>query len=114
MPPKSKKDKEVKERIGDVVEIRDSDADANLSITTKDELKSFLVTLRDKMTEQTAAPIYAISALNYVLNLPSIYTLLDNETKEIARDIWLRLKQSGAHLRNPPLLFGDDEDGLSA
>ncbi len=82
------------------------------TITTKEELKTFLLGIRDKMTDRSAAPIYAVSAMNFALNQPSIYQLLDNENKEIARDIWLRIKQSGMQLRNPPLLFQPEEDGL--
>lgn len=80
------------------------------SITSKEELKSFLLSIRDKMAEQSAASIFAVSAVHHVLNLPNIYSLLDNENKEIARDIWLRLKQAGLQLRNPPLLFKPEEE----
>ena len=83
-------------------------------ITTKSELKSFLAGLRDKMTDQTAAPVYALSAMNHVLNIPEIYQFLDNENKELARDIWLRLKQAGVQIKNPPMLFGSDLDGPPA
>ncbi len=78
-------------------------------IVTTADLKTFLLNVRDKMTEEIAAPIYALSALNHVMSLTNIYQLLDNECKEIARDIWLRLRQAGLQLRNPPMLFGDDE-----
>lgn len=81
-------------------------------IGSKEELKTFLLGVRDKMTEHTAAPVYAVSAMNFALSQPNIYQLLDNETKEIARDIWLRIKQSGMQLRNPPLLFTPEEDAL--
>lgn len=80
------------------------------SITTKDELKSFLLSIRDKMAEQSAASIFAVSAVHHILSLPNIYSILDNENKEVARDIWLRLKQSGMQLRNPPLLFKPEEE----
>ncbi|NLF24452.1 MAG: hypothetical protein GX589_02180 [Deltaproteobacteria bacterium] len=76
---------------------------------SKEGLRDFLLNIRDKMTEKSAAPIYALSALNYVMNSAEIYELLDNENKEIARDIWLRLKQSGLQLKDPPLLFAEGE-----
>ena len=82
-------------------------------ISSKSELKNFLQILRDRMTDRTAAPIYAVSAMNHVLTLPKIYDLLDNENKEVARDIWLRIRQSGMQVKNPPLLFGDESDGLA-
>ena len=40
----------------------------------------------------------------------SCYCLKAAENKEIARDVWLRLKQAGLQLRNPPILFGPEED----
>lgn len=83
-------------------------------VSTKVELKSFLLNVRDKMAEGSAAAIYGLSAINFVLNLPDVAGLLDNENKELARDIWLRVRQSGLQVRNPPMLFGEDEDVLTA
>lgn len=83
-------------------------------IRTKEELREFLMNVRDKLADRSAAPIYALSALNHVMNMPNIYELLDKENKETARDIWLRLKQSGFQLKNPPLLFGPDGEDVSA
>jgi|GEM_PF-898151 len=78
-------------------------------LTSKEDLKSFLLNIRDKISEEQAASVYAMAAFNNILNSATIYELLDDENKELARNIWLRLKQSGLQLRNPPLLFGDDE-----
>jgi hypothetical protein len=75
-------------------------------ISTKADLKSFLISLRDRMAEKTVAPIYAVAAMNHVLNLPVVYDLLDDENKETARDIWLRIRQAGVQSVNPPILFG--------
>ncbi len=78
-------------------------------IATKVDLKGFLMGIRDKMTDGSAAPIYVMTAMNHLLNSPDIFALIDNENKEIARDIWLRLKQSGMQIRAPGMLFGPDE-----
>ena len=86
-----------------------ADASQFGQIKTKADLKAFLQNIRDKMTEEVAAPLFAASAMNHVLNLENVYDLLGKENKEIARDIWLRLKQSGLQLRNPSLLFTADE-----
>ena len=56
-------------------------AESRPDIKSSSDLKEFLTGLRDKMSEQTAAPIYALSAMNYVLSLPDIYRLLDDEIK---------------------------------
>ncbi|MBX7145593.1 MAG: hypothetical protein K1X79_14170 [Oligoflexia bacterium] len=104
-PSKKKEPKDVKKAKG-------SEVEGLGEITTKEQLKTFLVEVRDRLADQSAAAVYAVTAINHMMSLPSIYSLLDNETKEIARDIWLRIKQSGMQLRNPPLLFQPEEDGL--
>lgn len=72
------------------------------------ELKTFLLSVRDRMSEDAAAHIFAATAMKHVLSLSNIYDLFDEETKEIARDIWLRIKQSGMHLKSPPFLFSEE------
>ena len=79
-------------------------------LASKADLKSFLLSVRDRLADQSLAPIYAVTAVRYALNQPQVYEWLDNENKEMARDIWLRLKQVGLQLRNPPLLFSAEED----
>lgn len=79
------------------------------SIGSTAELKNFLIALQDKMNGD-AAPIFAVSAMNHVLSLPDIYNYLDTESRELMRAIWLKLKSSGATLRQPPLLFGDEAE----
>lgn len=78
------------------------------------ELKEFLENIRDRMTDGTAAPIYAVSVLNHLLSIDEIYSLLDKDSKEIARDIWLRIKQAGLQVKNPPMLFSPEEESLTA
>ncbi|MCB0332212.1 MAG: hypothetical protein KDD55_01865 [Bdellovibrionales bacterium] len=87
--------------------------DAPTGISTAKDLKEYLFTIRDRMTEGVAAPINALSAMNYILNVPEITSLLNKENKELARDIWLRIKQSGVQLKNPPLLFSADEEAVA-
>jgi hypothetical protein len=86
-----------------------TDAEGIGKITTTAELKTFLTNMLDKVKEDAAPPIYIASAMNHVLNISDIYTLLDNESRELARDIWLRLKASGFQVKNPPLLFPEGD-----
>lgn len=89
--------------------------EASTEISSKEDLKTFLQSVRDKLADSSASAIYALGAVNHVMSLPDIYSLLDNENKEIARDIWLRIKQSGMQVKNPPLLFKQEEaESLSA
>ena len=74
-------------------------------LKSKEDLKGYLVMIRDRMQDDGLSAIHALSALNFVLTSPDIYRLIDNESKEIARDIFLRIKQTGLQIRNPGLLF---------
>ena len=78
-------------------------------VDNKAELEGFLLSLRDRMSEETVAPIFALSAMNQILTQPDIYSLMSPEAKELARDVWLRLKQAGLHVQSPVLLFDADE-----
>lgn len=73
------------------------------------ELKEFLLSIKSQLNEKTAPPIYALTAMNFVFNQAQIYELLDNDNRELAREIWLALQHSGLHLRKPPLLFTEDD-----
>jgi len=72
---------------------------------SKEEVKDFFRNVLDKTVEGTAAQIYAVTAINYILNLPNVYEVMDAENKELARDIWLHIKQAGFQLKEPPMLF---------
>ena len=78
------------------------------NLTTPAELKTFLTSILDRLKEDPTSSMYGVSAMRYALNLPEIYKLLDNENREIARDIWLRVKNSGFQVKNPPLLFPEE------
>lgn len=74
-------------------------------IVSREDLRDFLRNVLDKTADGSAATIYSVSAINYVMSLPNVYDLLDQECKELARDIWLHIKQAGFQLKDPPLLF---------
>ena len=87
----------------------DKDVALVSGVANKEELKAFLLNVRDKLSDKSSAPIYALTGMNYVLNLPNVYDILSDENKELARDIWLRLKQAGVQVKAPPMLFKGDE-----
>ena len=78
-------------------------------ISTKADLKVFITEVHDKMLKEQAAPIFAMAAMQQIMSLDNIYELLDSQSKEILQEIWVKLQQSGFHLRKPPLLFGEGE-----
>jgi len=90
-----------------------SSAQEALHITTKSELCAFVTDVRDRLLKDDAAPIFAMAAMNQVMSLDAIYDLLDKDNKEILQEIWVKLSQSGFHLRKPPLLFGDADSAAA-
>lgn len=78
-------------------------------IDTADKLNKFLVGMRDRMSDGSSPPIYSLGCLNHLLNDTHIYELLNDQNREVARDIWLRLQQSGFHIKAPPMLFDEGE-----
>lgn len=86
------------------------EADSSPIISSKSELKTFLTSIKERMDDESAAPIYVVTAMNYALNTPDVYQFLDQDNKELARDIWLRVIQSGLHVRVPSLLFSAEEE----
>ncbi|MCB0310903.1 MAG: hypothetical protein KDD42_06700 [Bdellovibrionales bacterium] len=79
------------------------------SIKNKAELKDFLTTVRDKMSVNAAPAVHVLAAMQYVFELSNIYDLLDKNNKELARDIWLRLRKAGVQLKSPAILFSAEE-----
>lgn len=74
---------------------------------TQDDLKKFLTLVRDKMTQGTCPPIFPLSTFNYILTMPNIYEIMNKENKELARDVWARVKKWGFQVADPPMLFGE-------
>ena len=80
------------------------------SISTPAELKVFLQSVLDKFKDSQLPSVHAMSAINFCLNRPKTKELFTTENREIARDLWLRIKQSGMQVKNPPLLFSDEDE----
>jgi len=101
---KGKKDTKAKEHDTSDKEIKEI-----AQIITKADLKAFITEVHEKMLKEQAAPIFAMAAMQQILTLEKIYDLLDSQSKEMLQEIWVKLSQSGFHLRKPPLLFGESE-----
>ena len=102
----NKKKETIKKDKVDIEKIDSVNLDAS-SITTANELRDFLIALKERITEDSAPAIYVVTAMNYIMSTTSIFSLLNEESKELARDIWLRLQGAGLQLRKPPMLFGE-------
>lgn len=101
---KAKKETKVKEQ-----ELAGKEVKELAQIATKADLKMFITDVHEKLLKEQAAPIFAMAAMQQVMSLDNIYDLLDSQSKEILQEIWVKLSQSGFHLRKPPLLFGESE-----
>ena len=77
---------------------------------TKEELQAFLADIEEKVVESNEAYLHSIVALNELLSLPNAADLLDDELRSRVKDLWIKLKSSGVHLNDPPLLFGLPEN----
>lgn len=103
---KSKKDAKGKEAVETVKDVA--------SIATKADLRAFITDVHDRLLKDQAAPIFAMAVMQQVMSLDNIYDLLDSQNKEILQEIWVKLSQSGLHLRRPPMLFGDADAAAAA
>ena len=101
---KVKKESKAKDQVVDAKEGKEIS-----QIATKADLKAFITEVHEKVLKDQAAPIFAMAAMQQVMSLDNIYDLLDSQSKEILQEIWVKLSQSGFHLRKPPLLFGESE-----
>jgi hypothetical protein len=101
---KGKKENKSKENEAATKEVKEVS-----QIASKADLKAFITEVHEKMLKDQAAPVFAMAAMQQVMSLENVYDLLDNQSKEILQEIWVKLTQSGFHLRKPPLLFGESE-----
>lgn len=101
---KAKKETKAKDQDNGAKDLKDLP-----QITTKADLKAFIAEVHERMMKEQAAPIFAMAAMQQIMSLEKIYDLLDSQSKESLQEIWVKLSQSGFHLRKPPLLFGESE-----
>lgn len=87
----------------------ESTTESIAQIASAEELCAFISEVRDRLLKDEAAPIFAMTAMQQVMSLDSIYELLDTQNKEILQEIWVKLSQSGFNLRKPPLLFTEGD-----
>ena len=78
-------------------------------ISSAEDLTAFLRLIQGKMDDEGAAPIFCLSAINKILAMPQVYDYLTDLNRELARELWLRIRQSGLQIRAPRLLFSEEE-----
>jgi len=82
---------------------------------TTDDVRKSLESIARKVVESRTAHLHALLTLNYLLRLPNAQRLFNEDLRQQARDLWLKVKTAGFQLDDPPLLFGipDSGDGVS-
>ena len=73
---------------------------------TREELASYIAEIARRLVATDDAALHSMLALNRIMRTPGIESVLDSDLKEQARDLWVKIKSTGIHLDNPPLLFG--------
>lgn len=72
---------------------------------TKESVRSTLETLARSVVGSQSSYMHSMILLDSLLRLPNARELFDEDLKEQARDIWLKIKSTGLQLNDPPLLF---------
>jgi len=76
-------------------------------ITTTKKLNSFFKGIDTDLTNGDVAAVYAMTALNHVLNISNISDLLDDSNLKLGQDIWNKCKLAGFNLEDPAILFSN-------
>lgn len=73
---------------------------------TKQDVQEFLAQISEKVVKNPGSYFHCMLALNSLLRLSNAAEIFDQNLKEQAKDLWVKLKSTGLHLTDPPLLFG--------
>jgi len=72
----------------------------------REEVAAFLGDIATKIVESDRSFIHSAIALNQILRVPNAHEIFDEDLKQQARDLWLKIKSTGLQLTDPPLIFG--------
>ncbi len=82
-------------------------------VYTKKELEAFVAEIGRKVVDKEPAYLHSMLAMNHILRQPNLSELLDKDLREQLKDIWLKLKTTGLHLQDPPVLFGINDASIN-
>ena len=95
----------------------DEKKDGSLSepakVYTKKELTAFVTEIARKVVDKEPAYLHSMLALNHILRQPNLPEILDADVKEQLKDLWVKLKTTGLHLQDPPILFGISDSAIN-
>ncbi len=75
------------------------------AITTREELQQTLESIARSVVGSHSTYMHSMILLDHLLRLPNAREIFDEDSKEQARDLWLKIKSTGLQLNDPPLLF---------
>lgn len=75
------------------------------TITTREELQKTLEAIARSVVGTHSTYMHSMILLDHLLRLPDARKLFDDDLKEQARDLWLKVKSTGLQLNDPPILF---------
>ena len=79
---------------------------------TKKEFEAFAAEIARKVVDKEPAYLHSMLAMNHILRQPNLPEVLDADLKDQLKDLWVKLKTTGLHLQDPPILFGIGENTI--
>ena len=84
---------------------------------SRQALADFIADISSKSISPNESLLHCAVAINQILTNADTSLLLDEDLKNQLKDVWLKLKNTGVDLVDPPGLFGlpegFDSDGLA-
>ena len=72
---------------------------------TKEGVRNTLESVARSVVGTQSSYMHSMILLDNLFRLPNARELFDDDLKEQARDLWLKIKSTGLQLNDPPLLF---------
>ena len=72
---------------------------------TKEGIRSTLESVAMSVVGTQSSYMHSMILLDNLFRLPNARELFDDDLKEQAKDLWLKIKSTGLQLNDPPLLF---------
>lgn len=76
------------------------------STVTKETLLEFVQDIHQKANQADESRIHCAIAMNQILTNADYVGALNDESKQLLKEVWHKLKSEGIQLVDPPLLFG--------
>jgi hypothetical protein len=78
-------------------------------IYTRSEVREILDAIAHKIIESNTVYMHSMLLINKLLRLPNAREIFDADLKQLARDLWIKMKSTGLQLNDPPLLFAESD-----